>query len=528
MAGGPMAAGGGVGANAPKSKLSAILMVSFAAFAGILYGYDTGTISGVTAMQDWLALFGHQVPVSTDHPYGLAISSSRQSLVTSILSAGTFCGSLTGAPVADWVGRQRGVFVAIVIFCFGVAMQTGCHTFALFVVGRVIAGFGVGLVSTLIPMYLSECSPKWIRGAVVTGYQWAITIGILLANVINNATQHRQDHSAWRIPTAVQLIWAFILAVGMLFLPESPRFWIKAGREDKAAKSLARLTNSDVSDPEVQLELEDIKAALKEEQELGETGYLDCFKRTPNKILFRTLTGIGLQAWQQLTGVNFIFYYGTSFFQSAGINNPFLASVATGIVNVFMTIPGMYGVEHYGRRNLLIWGAAWMCFCEFLVGIVGVTISVDNTAGHKALIALICLYIAGFASTWGPIAWVVIGEIFPLAIRAKAMSLSVASNWLWNFALSFATPYLVNPGPGNANLGVKVFFLWGSTCFCCTVFAFFCIPETKGLSLEQVDLLYLNSSVLGSSKYREELLAQDVHIADVAKHTDDRASEEKV
>ena len=120
-----------------------------------------------------------------------------------------------------------------------------------------------------------------------------------------------------------------------------------------------------------------------------------------------------------------------------------------------------------------------MTICEFLVAIIGVTISVENQSGQKALIALVCLYIAGFASTWGPIAWVIVGEIFPLAIRAKAMSLSVASNWLWNFAISYATPYLVNPGPGNAGLGVKVFFIWGSTCFCCTIFAFLCVPEVR-------------------------------------------------
>ena len=160
-----------------------------------------------------------------------------------------------------------------------------------------------------------------------------------------------------------------------------------------------------------------------------------------------------------------------------------------------MTIPGMWGVEHYGRRSLLIYGAAWMTICEFLVAIIGVTISTENHSGQQALIALVCLYIAGFASTWGPIAWVLVGEIFPLNIRAKAMSLSVASNWLWNFALAYATPYLVNPGPGNANLGVKVFFLWGSTCLCCTIFAFLCVPEVRFLTFN------LNDSSLTSSHH---------------------------
>lgn len=120
---------------------------------------------------------------------------------------------------------------------------------------------------------------------------------------------------------------------------------------------------------------------------------------------------------------------GTNFFQNSGIQNAFLISIATAIVNVFMTLPGMWGIEKFGRRPLLLWGAAVMCVCEFLVAIIGVTISINNTAGQRALIALVCIYIAAFASTWGPIAWVITGEIFPLNIRAKAMSLSVASNW---------------------------------------------------------------------------------------------------
>ncbi len=120
---------------------------------------------------------------------------------------------------------------------------------------------------------------------------------------------------------------------------------------------------------------------------------------------------------------------GTTFFTRSGIKDPFLISVATNIVNVFMTLPGMWGIERFGRRSLLLWGAALMCVCEFLVAIIGVTISTENQSGQKALIALVCIYIAGFASTWGPIAWVITGEIFPLNVRAKAMSLSVASNW---------------------------------------------------------------------------------------------------
>jgi len=279
--------------------------------------------------------------------------------------------------------------------------------------------------------------------------------------------------------------------------------------------SLARLTSGNPGDAYVQEEINDIRANLIAEKELGESGYIDCFRPgEPNKILFRVLSGMGLQAWQQLTGINFIFYFGTIFFENSGISNPFLISIATNVVNVFMTLPGMYGVERFGRRRLLLVGAIGITVCEFIVAIAGVSLPTTNLAGQKVLIAFVCIYIAFFAATWGPIAWVITGEIFPLNVRAKAMSLAVSSNWLLNFAIGFATPYLVNVGKGDAGLGVKVFFIWGSTCFCCILFTYFFIPETKGLSLEQIDLLYQTSTPRTSGPVRRQLLANDVHASD--------------
>jgi hypothetical protein len=173
-----------------------------------------------------------------------------------------------------------------------------------------------------------------------------------------------------------------------------------------------------------------------------------------------------------------------------------------------------------------------MVVCEYIVAIVGVTVSIDNQAGQKVLVAFVCIYIAFFASTWGPIAWVVTAEIFPLAIRAKAMSLSTASNWLWNFGISYATPYIVNPEYGN--LGAKVFFIWGSTCLGCLVFTYFCVPETKGLTLEQIDILYQNTTPIKSVAYRDQLIAHDVRAADedavgrYSEHKHQSSNEEKV
>jgi MFS transporter, SP family, sugar:H+ symporter len=186
----------------------------------------------------------------------------------------------------------------------GVAFQTGATALALFVVGRFIAGFGVGLVSCLVPMYQSECSPKWIRGAVVSCYQWAITIGLLLAACANEGQKSKLGAGGYRWVIAIQFFWATILAVGMIFLPESPRYLIKKGDHDKARKSLSRVLRADIDSTEVKAEYEEIEANLLHEESVGQTSYLDCFRNGPGRNRMRVLTGIFLQAWQQLTGIN--------------------------------------------------------------------------------------------------------------------------------------------------------------------------------------------------------------------------------
>jgi len=229
---------------------------------------------------------------------------------------------------------------------------------------------------------------------------------------------------------------------------------------------------------------------------IGKASYLDCFRGNIGK---RQLTGCLLQALQQLTGINFIFYYGTQFFKNSGIQNAFVISMVTSGVNVVSTLPGLYAIDKWGRRPLLFWGAVGMTISQLIVAILGTTttgqdaqgnILVFNIAAQKASIAFVCIYIFFFAATWGPIAWVVTGEIFPLKVRAKALSMTTATNWLFNWAIAYSTPYLVNYGPGDANLQAKIFFIWFGCCFLCIAFVYFMIYETKGLTLEQIDELY--------------------------------------
>ena len=196
------------------------------------------------------------------------------------------------------------------VFTFGVILQTASTTIPMFVAGRFFAGLGVGLLSATIPLYQSETAPKWIRGSIVGCYQWAITIGLFLAAIVLNSTKDRNDTGSYRIPIAVQFAWAIILVGGMLVLPETPRFLIRKGRQDKAAKSLSRLRRLDVDHPALIEELAEIQANHEYEMSIGTASYLGCFKAPIRKRLF---TGMALQALQQLTGVNFIFYYGTSY-----------------------------------------------------------------------------------------------------------------------------------------------------------------------------------------------------------------------
>lgn len=464
------------------SSAPAILIGIFVAFGGILYGYDTGTISGILAMDFWVNEFGENRNEKGD----LYITSSQQALIVSILSAGTFLGALTAAPFGDRLGRRWGLIASCLVFSVGVAFQTAATETVLFSIGRFVAGYGVGLISALVPLYQSESSPKWIRGAIVGCYQFAITIGLLLAACVNQATHGRNDSGSYRIPVAVQFLWAIILAGGMYLLPETPRYLIKKNRFDDATRSMSRLRRLPVDHPILIEELNEIKANHQYEVSLtGGSGYADCLKGNMAKRLF---TGCALQALQQLTGINFIFYYGTNFFKNSGIENPFLIGLITNLVNVFSTIPGLWLVERMGRRNLLLFGAVGMCVSQFIVAIVGVTTA--SVVANKVLIAFVCIYIFFFACSWGPVAWVVTGELFPLKVRAKALSITTATNWLFNFAIGYSTPYMVDAGPGNANLGPKVFFVWGSCCFLCIAFVWFFIYETKGLSLEEVDELY--------------------------------------
>merc|ERR1711977_702462 len=494
----------------------AYLMCAFASFGGIFFGYDSGYINGVLGSE----LFVHKV----EGPTADALSSSHQSLVVSILSAGTFFGALIAGDMADMIGRKWTVIFGCLIYMIGVIIQmiTGAgNALAAIVTGRLVAGIGVGFESAIVILYMSEICPRKVRGALVAGYQFCITIGIMLASIVVYATKDRTDTGNYRIPIAIQFPWGLILGGGLLLLPDSPRYFVKRGNIEAATNALSRLRGQPRESQYIQVELAEIVANEEYERHLIPSSgwfssWMNCFKGglwSSKSNLRRTILGTSLQMMQQWTGVNFIFYYSTPFLQSTGaISNTFLISLIFTLVNVCSTPLSFWAVEKLGRRPLLVWGALGMLICQFLVAIIGVTVGfnhtspdangdpiADNISAVNAQIAFIAIFIFFFATTWGPGAWILIGEIFPLPIRSRGVGLSTASNWLWNTIIAVITPYMV--GEEHGNLKSSVFFVWGGLCPAAFVYSYLLVPETKGLSLEQVDRMMEESSPRTSAKW---------------------------
>lgn len=235
------------------------------------------------------------------------IPSWKKSLIVSILSAGTFFGALMAGDLADWFGRRTTIITGCFVFIIGVILQTASSSLGLLVAGRLIAGFGVGFVSAIIILYMSEIAPRKVRGAIVSGYQFCITIGLMLASCVDYATQHRGDSGSYRIPIAIQMLWALILGTGLLLLPESPRYFIRKGQKDKARAVLARIRDQPVDSAFIDNELTEIEANFQYEQTLIPQGgyfqsWMNCFRGNlfhPNSNLRRTVLGTSLQMMQQ-------------------------------------------------------------------------------------------------------------------------------------------------------------------------------------------------------------------------------------
>ncbi|KAI9831471.1 MAG: hypothetical protein M1819_005070 [Sarea resinae] len=474
----------------PYLSIRSFFMGILVSMGGFIFGYDTGQISGFLVMPDFLERFGQRTPGSSGTAHtGHHFSNVRSGLIVALLSIGTLFGCLLGAPIADRYGRRLSISFWCVIFSVGLIVQVAAtDKWYQVAVGRLVAGLGVGALSILVPMYQSETAPRQIRGALVSAYQLFITLGIFVSNCINFGTEKRHSPTSWRIPMGIGFIWAGILGIGILFFPESPRYAFRNGRIDEARKTMAGVYGVPENHRQVHIEMREIQEKLDTEQIGGEHKWYEIF--TGPRMLYRTMLGIGLQALQQLTGANFFFYYGATIFQATGINNSYVTQMILGGVNFGTTFGGLYVVEHFGRRKSLIVGGLWMFMCFMVFASVG-HFSLDqndppSTPGAgTAMIVFACLFITGFAMTWGPIIWTIVGELYPSRYRAKCMAIATASNWIWNFLIAFFTPFITSA------IDFRYGYVFASCCFLGAVVVYFFVCESQGRTLEEIDTMYL-------------------------------------
>ncbi|KAG1399844.1 hypothetical protein G6F60_007443 [Rhizopus arrhizus] len=430
----------------------------FAALAGIMFGFDIGSNSGVIGTIQYRDYFHDP-------------DSLLQGGINSALSAGCFIGALFAGYPADRFSRKYTLIGASALFIVGSLFQAAANGTTMLCIGRVLNGLSVGVTSTVVPVYQSEIAPKEIRGRLISVQQWSITWGIFLAFWIQYGCQFIHNTAAFRIPWAVQAVPAIILVSGLWFFPFSPRWLASQGRLEEAAQVLADIHGSgDVNHPRP-----------------------DHFPRV--------FLGVCLQIWQQLTGMNIIMFYVVLLFEQAGVGDDqqaiLLSSGISYVINVVMTVPAILFVDKWGRRPTLLLGALMMSIFLWAVGGILATQawSVDPISGKwrvnivgkekiNGMVACIYLFVATFATTWGPLGWVYPAEIYPMRVRARAVSLSTAFNWLFNWVLSFIVPLLME----RIRYGLYFLFAAFNTLMCIHIFISY--PETKGYTLEEMDVVF--------------------------------------
>ena len=354
-------------------------------------------------MPDFLRRFGEP-----DGNGGFEFSNVRSGLIVALLSIGTLLGALLAAPVADRIGRRLSISFWCLICGIGFVVQiSATAAWYQVMIGRLIAGFGVGALSLLVPMYQAETAPPWIRGALVCTYQLFITLGIFLAACFNYGTYTHQRHNSasWRVVIGIGWAFLLILGVGILIFPETPRFAYRKGRAEEAKETLCRVYGAPPNHYSIVVQIEEIEAKLAGESHIkgGPLSEMVSMIRAP-RVAYRVALGMSLQMFQQLTGANYFFYYGTTIFQAVTISS-FVTQVILNGINFGVTFIGLYLVEHYGRRKSLMAGSIWMVICFLIFASVG-HFSLDQedpTNTPQAGIILIvfaCLFILGYATTW--------------------------------------------------------------------------------------------------------------------------------
>ncbi len=469
-----------------KTIYNIYLTTFIACIGGVLFGFDISSVSAFVDDDNYLRYFN-----SPD--------STTQGGITSSMSGGSFLGSLVVGMISDKFGRKFSIEISSIIWCIGAAIQSSSQNRAQLICGRVIGGFAIGFASAQVPVYVSEISPKKIRGSLGCSFQWSVTLGILIMFYLSFGCSKIKGVGSFRLAWGLQIIPGILLFIGIFFLPESPRWLAAHDRWQEAVDIVAKVqAKNNPDDPIVLIELEEIRDSIKIEKEAKKMSYIELFSK---KNINRSMVGIFCQIWQQLTGMNVLMYYIVYIFASAGYtgNTNLVASSIQYVLNTVMTIPALIYIDHWGRRPLLYCGSfimmIWLFAIAGLLAVWGekvdavdgnenVNLLVHNKKASRAIIACCYLFVCTFAPTWGPGAWLYCSEIFPTRQRAKATALTTAADWILNFAIGMFTP------PAFHNITWKTYIIFAVFCFCMTIHVFLLFPETKGKSLEEINQMW--------------------------------------
>ena len=429
-----------------------LFVSSVAALGGLLFGYDTGVISGAI-------LFIRK---------SFALDTQMQEIAVSIVLIGAIAGAFLAGGASDQFGRRLTLISAGVIFAVGALLSAFAGSIVVLLIGRVIVGVAIGVSSVTAPLYISEAAPRATRGALVSLYQFAITIGILAAALVDYVLSASAN---WGLMLGLAIVPSVLLVAGMIALPESPR-WLFAHGQDALGRSVLARTR----DPEeVDEAIADIESSLGVHQ--GE--FKDLF--TP-QVRGALGVGISLAVLQQITGINTVIYYGPQIFKAAGFSSDavsILATLGVDVVNCLMTIVAIALIDRIGRKPLLYAGVAGMAIALFALAFA-FSQGAGGALGAITLVALM-VYVGCFAFSLGPITWLIISEIYPLRVRGRAMSIATLANWAANFVVSFVFLTMIHVFGSPLT-----FAIYGAVCLVTFWFIRAFIRETKSLELDSI------------------------------------------
>lgn len=458
------------------NKMLIYIIAMIAATGGLLFGFDTGVISG--AIPFFQKDFG--------------IDNNMIELITSAGLLGAILGALFCGRLTDRLGRKKVILASAVIFAVG-AIWSGVAVDAWnLVLARLFLGIAIGVSSFAVPLYIAEISPAKVRGMLVSMFQLMVTIGVLVSYLSDLYFADEGDMSCWRPMFYVGVIPACILLVGMIFMPETPRWLMSKGRHSESIRILKRIEGEEQAKDSFQQMQEEIKRS--ETEKSGWKELLQPWLRTPLIIC------IGIMFFQQFVGINTVIYYSPKIFLMAGFDGTVAAiwaSVGVGVVNVIFTVVSVYFVDRLGRRKLYFIGLSGIVVSLLFLGLCFVFVNQLGDSVKWVAILLIFCYVAFFAISIGPLGWLIISEIFPLKLRGLGASLGSLSVWLFNSIVSFTFFKIVKaltiPGKeiilDGENLGnpAGAFWFYGGVAFLALIWGYFYVPETKGVSLEQIE-----------------------------------------